>query len=469
MKKAILLIACLLITLSISAQKITADYLIQEVNVIDVVNGTIYPNQQVAIQGDKIIAVSDIKIRTNKSVQIIDGRGKYLIPGLWDMHTHYNWNYRSSNPLLIANGITGIREMWGVPDTIQKIREATANGKMLAPDIYAAGNIVDGVPAIWPGSAGVKDAESAIQEVNKQIASGADFIKVYSLLTKEAYGAIAKTCQEKNIPFAGHIPDAISFEAAIEAGQQSTEHLYGLLEACTSQPERLVEFSGWKMFSAERIEFLIETFDEQKFATLSTTLAESDTWLCPTLTVLHNMANLDDTTMASSPRMTYMPPYFQQMWNPKNDFRFKNTPPSYYIASRKKYELQQSLIGKLVKAGVKMIAGTDYSNPYCYPGFSLHDELAHMVAGGMSTVDALKTATLHPAIFMDQQGVFGEVAKGQLASLVLLDENPLEDILNTQKIQAVFLRGKYMDRAALDQLLEIAKAVAKETNDPFKY
>lgn len=464
MKSALLLVLTLLFSINNYAQKkIVADFLIQNINVINVVNGTVQSNQSVAIKGNKIIAID----APTKATQTIDGTGKYLIPGLWDMHTHYNWNYTFANGLLVGNGITGIREMWGDMTTIQHIRAQVKADSMIAPDIYASGNIIDGKPQIWPGSAGVSTLEEVENELDSQIAQGVDFFKVYSLLSKEAYLAIAEKSKASGIPFAGHIPDAVNFWEAIEAGQQSVEHLYGLLEVCTSQPEKLKEYSGWKLFSAERKIFLITTFDQTLFDSLATKLANSNTWVSPTLSVLNNISHLDDTTMVNDPRMAYMPTYFRQMWNPKNDFRFKNAPKSYFEAERKLYQLQSKLISQLEKAGVKIIAGTDYSNPYCYPGFSLHDELELMVKGGVSEAAALKSATYHPALLMNKEEYFGQIKEGQLANLIILDANPLVDIRHTKKINTVFLRGKYMNRAALDDLLEAAKTIAKETNSPF--
>lgn len=464
------LIMVLIYSLGCSVQKTLqneVDIIINQVNIVDVVNGEIHPNQSVAILENKIVAIYEEPVEASTTTKTINANGQYLIPGLWDMHTHYNWNYSFSNPLLIANGVTGIREMWGVMDTIQMIRAKTAAGKMIAPDIYSAGNIIDGTPPIWPGSAGVKDAQEATKEAADQIASGVDFLKVYSLLKKEAYHAIANKSKASNIPFAGHVPDAISVWEAIEANQQSIEHLYGILEACSADPDSLATFKGWAMYSPIRTNLLVEAYSPVLFDSLANELANSATWISPTLSVLKNMATLDDSTKINDPRMEYMPPYIHYMWNPKNDFRMKFLGPEDYKANRKKFALEQRLVGKFAKAGVKIIAGTDYSNPFCYPGFSLHDELALLVEGGLSPAQALKAATYSPAVFMKKEKELGQVAKGQLANLVLLEKNPLENISHTKSIQGVFLRGQYLDRAELDGLLEEAKSISAATKNPF--
>ena len=448
-------------------QSINPDLLVKNVAIVDAEQDTLLVRRFVAIEGDKISGIYETEPQVGDSTKIVDATGQYLIPGLWDMHTHYNWNYTYASPLLIAHGITGIREMWGVMDTINHIRERSKAGSLLAPDIYSAGNIIDGTPAIWPGSAGVADAKAAIEEVDRQIEEKVDFFKVYSLLTKEAYLAIAEKSKEHNIPFAGHIPESVGIWEAMDAKQQSAEHLYGLLEACTSKPEELAEFTKADRFGPKRAKFLVETFDRTRFDSLSKVLASSETWLSPTLTVLRSISSLDDTTMRRDPRLEYMPAFIQQMWDPRNDFRFQSRGQEYYDAQRTKFRLQLSLIGDLARAGVKIIAGTDYPNPYCYPGFSLHDELQLLVEGGMAPAEALQAATINPAIFMGKENEIGKIASGYQASLVLLDGNPLDRISNTRKIKAVFLRGKYLGREALDALLEEAKEIAAKTGSSF--
>ena len=460
----VLLVAC---TTNLKLPKVDADLFIQQVNIVDVVKGEIIPNQSVAIQDDKIIGIYKETIQPSSGAKIINGNGQYLIPGLWDMHTHYYWNHTFSSPLLIANGVTGIREMWGEMDSIKMIRQQTANGNMVAPDIYAAGNIIDGTPPIWPGSAGVKNVKEAEKEVENQIASGVDFLKVYSLLKKDTYHAIANKSKATNIPFAGHIPDDVTVWEAIAANQQSIEHMYGILRACSADPDSLAKFTGYQRYSAARTNLLVDAYDQQIFDSLANVLANSNTWLSPTLAVLKNTAELDDTTKMEDPRMAYMPTYIHYMWNPKNDFRFQYSTPDIFQANQRRYKLEEELVGKFAKADVNIIAGTDYSNPFCFPGFSLHDELGLLVEGGMSNAQALKAATYNPAVFMKKEQTQGQVAVGQLASLVLLKDNPLKDISHTKNIQGVFLRGQYFDRVQLDAMLAEAKTIAAKTENPF--
>ncbi len=445
------------------AKKINPDILIQNVNIIDVKNGRVLHNKAVAILEDKISSIFHEKVKAGGNTKVIDATGKYLIPGLWEMHGHYYWNYKFSSPLLVANGITGLREMWGVMDTINRIRSLSRAGKIMAPDIYTAGAIIDGVPPIWPGSSSISTKELAIAEVDRQVGLGVDFLKVYSRLSKDNYLAIAQRSNERGIPFAGHIPADVSIWEAIDAGQQSAEHFYGLLAACTNDPKTYDELYRNDRFSDAQANFLVESFDRTLFNSLAKKLAESDTWLCPTLSAQFSSANLDDTTLLENPNLSYLPNFMIQIWTPRN--RGRGT--AFFDARRRKFRFQQSLLGDLEKVGVKILAGTDFSVPFCYPGFSLHDELQLMVEGGMSIAGALKSATYHPALFMGKEKELGQVKPGQLASMVLLGGNPLEDINNTRKIQAVFLRGKYLNRSDLDALLDNAKAISAKTESMF--
>ncbi|OGT59502.1 MAG: hypothetical protein A3E01_01600 [Gammaproteobacteria bacterium RIFCSPHIGHO2_12_FULL_63_22] len=432
-----------------TSSAISADYLIENISIVDVEKGAIQSGRYVAIAGSRIVGIYDHKVSLRGGGQTIDGSRKYLIPGLWDMHFHYSLNHQFSNPLLIANGVTGIREMWGVPSTIEEIRAKIASESLIAPDLYASGNIVDGSPPSWPWASGVKNAEEARLEVAEQASQGVDFIKVYSRLSRDSYKAIASTSKELGVPFAGHLPDSVSIWDAIESGQASIEHLGGILEASSSKPQDLAKFTRDQRI--EKARFLVDTFDRKKFEAVADALAQSNTWVSPTLTVLDSVSHRKGTTDLADTRMRYLPDSVRKMWNPG-----AGRSPEYYEAHERLFELQLSLLGELSKRQVKLLAGTDALNPFCYPGFSLHDEMQSMVKGGMTPSEALKTATLNPALFMGKADEFGKVETGQASSLIILDANPLDDIRNTKSINAVFVRGRYLGRMRLDAMLEAA-------------
>jgi imidazolonepropionase-like amidohydrolase len=427
------------------------DCLITNVNIIDVNTGKILNNKTVAIDSNRISAIYDNEINIGDKTTIIDGKGKYLIPGLWDMHGHYKWDHVEIDPLLIANGITGIREMWGDMPEFVKVPDKTQSKDMVSPSVYSSGDLIDGNPPSFPaGCLVVTTPEEAINAVNKQIDKKVDFIKVYGALSEECFMAIANKAKESNIPFAGHIPDKVSIYKAIEAGMASSEHLYGFLEGCLAQnyyenpPRSMGEF--------------ISRFSDTRFDSLCLKLANGSMWICPTLTVNRAMSYLNDSTFTKDTRMAYLPNSIIGVWNQKLNPFTKDQIDAFANSRRERYLFELSLLGKMNKKGVKFISGTDFPNPYVFPGFSLHDELSLMVKGGMPILDALKSATINPAIFMNKTDDFGSIAVGKMASLVVLNKNPLENIENTKTIETVIVRGKVYNGKALSLMLEEAKS-----------
>jgi tetratricopeptide (TPR) repeat protein len=267
--------------------------------------------------------------------------------------------------------------------------------------------------------------------------------------------AIAELANQKNIPFAGHIPYEIPIYQAMEAGMASSEHFLGILLACSSNEDSLRTIP-----SKERLNSLIGTFSNEKFDSLCEVLAQSEMWLCPTLTVNRALSYLNDTTFTNDERLAYLPKYIIIDWNPETNFLLKDDDDDEYQRWRNRFHFELKLIGMMNEKGVKILAGTDYPNPFCFPGFSLHDELSLMVDGGMSELEAIKTATINGAIFMEKEEEFGTVEVGKLASLVLLNRNPLDNIENTKSIETVILRGEVFNRIALDEMLEQAKTNA---------
>jgi len=424
-----------------------ADYLIKNVNLIDVVNGETIENCWVEIIGEKIGKVHLSEVKGDSRTQVINGTGKYIIPGLWDMHAHYSLNHEFANSLLVGNGIVGIREMWGIPSTIFEIRELTKQDSILAPDIYTSGDIVDGYPAVWPWSTSVKNVQEAVSVVKKQKEQGVDFIKIYTNLSMQSYNALALESRKLGIPFAGHLPSDVPIVKAMEMGQQSIEHMNGVLEASCAKKVRL---DSLKLIDRiERARFLLENFDSRKFDELCEELANSKTWLCPTLSVLKNTSTKLDKGFLVEDKLEYIPLHIRQSWIGSN----RDKSEEFYEVFERLFDLQTSLLGRMSERGVKILAGTDFPNPFCYPGFGLHEELVLMNNAGMSTLEVLRSATYYPAIFMQKEDLFGQVSEGKTASVIILNENPLKDIRNTQRIEAVFLRGKYINKEELSELL----------------
>ena len=430
------------------------DYLITNVNIVDVKSGKIIKNKTIAIDNNRITGIYDEKTSGSTSTVVIDGNGKYLIPGLWDMHAHYKWSHADLDLLLIANGITGIREMWGDMPAFVEIPKRTQQEGPVSPDVYRSGDLIDGNPPSFPaGCLVVTTPEEAVDAVNKQIDKKVDFVKVYSSLSEECFMAIAMETKKRNITFAGHIPNGVSIYKAIDAGMVSSEHLYGFLDGCISHNN--------SENPPQSTRELVSRFSEKRFDSLCSVLAKSSMWICPTLTVNRAMSYLNDSIFINDNRKAYLPGYVLEIWNQKISPYTKSQVDDFSNSSRVRYLFELSLIGKMNEKGVKFLAGTDFPNPYVFPGFSLHDELSLMVKGGMPALDALRSATINPAIFMNKKSDFGTIEVGKLASLVLLNKNPLENIENTKTIETVIVRGKVYNRKALDSMLEQAKSNAK--------
>jgi hypothetical protein len=336
-----------------------------------------------------------------------------------------------------------------------------------------AGSILDGPRPVWPGSTAIADEAEARQAVISTKQQGYDFVKVYSRLPREAYFAIAGEAKKLGIPFAGHVPTSVSVAEASDAGQKSIEHLTGLLPACSSREEevrkRQAAYSnpplGQRPPDPSLIRLLtrltLETFNTPKANALFTRLKQNHTWQCPTFTVLRSGAFMNDPSFRNDPRLKYMPADLRRSWDPANDFRFRSRTAEDFVLARSVYKKQIEIAGLMHRAGVEFIAGTDVLNPFCFPGFSLHDELAILVEAGLSPMEALQAATLNPARFLGKETELGTVARGKIADLVLLDANPLDDIRNTTKINSVVFNGRLLDRTALDQLLTQVHARAQ--------
>ena len=455
------------------APQVAQPLVLTHVTIIDATGAPAQSDMSVVIRGDRIVELGKSgTVRTPESAQVVDASGKVVIPGLWDMHVH--WLHKDYLPLFIANGVTGIRIMWGAP-LHHEWRQEIEQGTLLGPRMAIASAIVDGPKPIWPGSIAVGTEAEGRQAVIQSKQAGADFIKVYSRLPREAYFAIADEAKKQGIPFAGHVPGPVSVAEASDAGQKSIEHFTSVLEACSTREEELRKAGAdaWsnlpegKTFPSRAslrqiTRQTLETFSPDKANVLFARLARNHTWQCPTLTVLRNMAFIKDPAIHNDPRVKYMPPGIASGWDPAGDFRLQDRTEEDFELARTGYKKLKELVVPMRRAGVEFLAGTDVLNPYCFPGFSLHDELALLVEAGLSPMEALQTATRNPARFLGREKDLGTVEKGKIADLVLLDASPLEDIGNSRKIDAVVVGGRLLRKAELQRMLADIEALANK-------
>ncbi len=434
-----MLLLLLSLALLAPAQDAPAAVVFRGVTVIDVRNGERTAERTVVVSGERIVAAGDGSLDAPEGI-VVEAQGLFMIPGLWDMHVHATSSLRFPE-LFVANGVTGVRDMFTMGD-VKAVESRYVNGSALGPRVVGAGRILDGEQPFWPGSLEAKDADQGRAAVSELRADGASFIKVYSKLAPDTYRAIAAEAREQGIPFAGHVPSAVRAMEAARLGQKSIEHLSGVLAGCSTEEQRIL--SG-ELGYQERARLALETFDEERAATLFAAFAEHSTWHCPTLTVLRSIAHLDDADFVADERIRHLPSFWKDIWNPSNDWRFQSYTEQDWDSARAGWRKSLEVVGALHAAGVPLLAGTDCANPYCFPGFSLHDELGLFVEAGLTPLEALRTATWNPAVFLGLQDDLGAVEAGRLADLVLLARDPLEDIANTRSIVGVVANGRWID------------------------
>jgi hypothetical protein len=417
------------------------------VTVIDATGAAAKRDLSVVIVDGRIIAFGKTgSVRVRADAEIIDATGKFLIPGLWDMHIHSGGyeNGKKYFPRLIADGITGVREMGSPLDEILRLRREVEAGAIIGPHMIIAGPIVQGpLPFRMPLFISVNDKAEARQTVISLKERGVNFIKVQDALPRDLYFVIAAEAKRQRIPFAGHVPPSVSAAEASNAGQGSIEHLggrfYGVLLGCSSSESKLTanvreivsnvmkslnegrEPDDSGIFRASLTKPLLESFNNRKAANLFSMFLRNQTWQVPTLVAQPLRAAINERKDLS-----------------EDDIRY----------GKKLLQKQFDVVRAMQRAGVKIMAGTDFP-----PERSrLYEELALLVAAGLTPMEALESATRNPAAFVGKLDSLGTIERGKIADLILLDANPLEDIRNVQKINAVVFGGKVISKSSLEAM-----------------
>ncbi|NKB45446.1 MAG: NAD(P)H-binding protein [Alphaproteobacteria bacterium] len=469
---AVSLMACEAETISTPVTAITG------VTVLDATQQT--ANATVLISGNTISAAGT-NVAVPDGATVIDGNGKFLIPGLWDAHVHLSYypdlGVGTSYPLYIANGITSVRDTGGLMDIVLPLRDASEVDGAIAPRVHLAGPLVDGAQRVYAGlmgrpniSVGVATPDEARAEIDRLHAAGVDLIKLYEMNTPETFAAAAARANELGLPITAHVPLSMDAVAAAEAGIDGMEHLRNLELSCAADYQRLLaertqvladstdEDGGTLRSTLHRLQrnAAIEAQDTERCNTVIAALAREEVFQTPTLTV-HTFIS---APLAAQPRwretFTYLPPKVQEQWvggGTRMAESMKTRPVNTVFS-----DWSFAMVKKLQDGDVKVMAGTDTPIGFLTPGFALHEELALLVGTGLTPMEALTAATLHPAQFMRMDDRMGTVEAGKLADLVLLDADPRVDIRNTQSINTVFKDGRVFDRAALDGLLKKLEA-----------
>lgn len=449
---------------------------IQNISVIDPEKGLI-ENQTVVIQDGKITKVvssRDFGISGNN--QVIDGTGKFLIPGLWDAHIHFAYMEEIAPrmfDLFLAHGITSVRDTGGKIDFVNAWKEKSKAIPTEAPRVMIAGPLLDGIPNVYDGSdaghpplsVGLSSPEAVKNYILKLDSLGVDFLKAYEMLTPEQFGVVVDMGKQLGLKVTGHVPLSMDVISASNAGLSSMEHMRNLELSCASNADELLQQrkqlleSGKKqpggtlrssIHQAQR-EIAVKNFDEARANRILDVLAKNKTWQIPTL-ALNTLASMRPYELPEWQKdFEYLPDTTAANWKSAID-GFKNAPVT---EQQKQYTAWMfDMVKRIHDKGIDIMAGTDSPIGFQMPGPGLHNELAVYVEAGLTPLEAIRTATINPARYFGLEQELGSVRENMWADLVILDANPLEDIGGTRAIYGVIKQGRYFDRAALDKKLD---------------
>ena len=422
-----------------------------DVTVLPMDSERVLAGHTVIVSDDRIRAVGPAaEVDVPDDAAIVDGTGRYLMPGLAEMHAHIpggdDPQYAENVLFLyVANGVTTIRGMAGSPYHLD-LRERTASGELIGPTIYAAAPGLSGSNAATP-----EDAERAVRE---RAAAGYDLLKVFGMPV-ESYRQMAGTAHDIGIPFAGHVPEAVGLLGALEARQASIDHL-----------DRYVEFlaPGYRDEANREAGFfgsgIVDLADPGRIPEAVERTLAAGTWNVPTLSLVEHLASAEPAeAMIEWPEMRYMPRAVLDGWV-RAKREYAERPDFRPEAARRLVALRRQLVKALHDAGAPLALGSDAPQFFNVPGFSLHHEMPMMVAAGLTPYEVLVTGTRNPARYFQTPEAFGTVQEGRRADLILLDANPLDDVANLRRPAGVMIRGRWLSQAEIREGLErIARAV----------
>ena len=395
----------------------STDYAIAHVNIVDAEAAIVLLDQTIVLHGNtisKVVASKDLK--PPASLKVIDGSGKFVIPGLWDMHVHFRDATRDLK-MDVANGVLGVRNMGGTINEVFGLRYKVAHGEQVGPRIVGCGPIVDG-PNSWSNpqfTISVTSAGEARQTVDSLQKQGTDCIKVYDGLSRDSYFAIIDEAQRVGVPVVGHLPSAISVAEASNAGHRTLEHGLALAAGCTAEAEYIQRRLDQSAFQealrsrnfalipakiARDETFMLDHFNQKLADGTYSLLAKNQTFITPTLVTQRALTFVDDLSKEADPRMEYVSADDRKSWQPENGMLTKYRTPDYTAMRKREYSKMLEEIPRTHSLGIHLLAGTDITIPYTYPGFSLHDELALFVNAGLTPAQALETATTNPALVL---------------------------------------------------------------------
>lgn len=467
MKKIRLSFLALLCGVAAFSQQKKADLLIRSVRIIDVKTGHITANQAIAVRNDRIIEVmNNQQSGRYQATQTVDGKGRYAMPGLWDMHMHFGGGdtlaeeNKNFLPLYLAHGVTTIRDCAAdiSPDVLQW-RDSINAGQLQGPTIFTSGPKLEGYKSVWLGDLEIGTSAELQQALDSLQKLKVDFVKITENTIKpDIYLEALKEARKRGLPISGHVPYVLTMQQVTDAGLSSVEHLTYAWKAGVKDDAAFARaIANGEIKGKDINKYILQNFDTAAAMKTYRHMAEKGTFLTPTLTLGHLLAYFDQDNHAHDPYLQYIGKGLQRTY----EMRVKRVAmdDSAAIVWRKMlYEKSSAVLPLLQKAGVTIMAGTDagYLNSFDFPGIGLHQELALMVKAGLTPLQALQASVINAPAFLHKTD-YGAIAAGKKADILLLNANPLADIHNTQQIYGLVVKGKILDRAALDALLQEVK------------
>ena len=445
--------------------------IIEDVTLIDAVN-LVRENMTVVLQGDVIESIEEssskiIDVKIDDTV--INSKGKFLIPGLWDAHVHLTFipelDYKTAYALFLTNGITSIRDTGGILTKLQPAIDYANENPEKTPRLFYSGPLIDGSFRVYKGkepgfpelSIGVNEASDLEAVVNDLVEQGVTFLKTYEMLSAETFLNLLTIAKQKNLPVTSHIPLSIGLIEAVDAGLDGMQHIRNLDLACAKNAEEILNQRKLLLKNSDSLPgsalrtkihqsqryIAISQVDEDRCNRIIKYLAANNVFQTPTLTI--NTVGSKRFFADSKWRDTYqfLPSKVQESWQADSIILAKQP----VLESSKIFEdWSLKIVGLFKKHGVKIIAGTDTPIGFLTPGYSLHKELELLVEAGLTPLQALQSATITPAEFFDLEDKMGTIDPGKYADLVILNSDPLEKIKNTRDIYKVIVKGKVLQK-----------------------
>ncbi len=446
------------------------DVILRHATVVDVERAELKSDQAVVLTGDTIVATGDDKAISAawSAAKVVDAGGRYLIPGLWDMHVHFGGGEalidenKALLPLYVAHGITTVRDASGdLPYQVLAWRGEIASGKLFGPTLLSSGPKIEGIDPVWKGTLETGSEADVDRALAKLQGLKVDFVKITdSTLKPPLFLYAVSQAKALGMKTSGHIPMALTVGQAVDAGLSSIEHIdYAFKAGVKDEGAIATDFAAGRIDRAEANRRLDAGFDRATAMAAYRNLAAKGVYVTPTLNGGRILAFLDQDTHQNDPYLAYIGPKLRETYNWRIE-RAAKADAAAVALRHAHFEREAAVLPMLEEAGVTIMAGTDagFLNSFNYPGIGLHDELTLFVDKGLTPAQALAAATRAGPAWFGRLDRYGAVEQGKAADLVLLDANPLEDIAATRAIRLVVLRGKPYDRAALDGMLAQTRA-----------